>query len=51
MGSEGQHESKLSVVEMKMLCWINENTRRDRINNESIRGRVMVVPIVKKTIV
>lgn len=43
-----QHENKVSVVEMMMLCWMCSNTKHNKIINDNIRGIVGVAPIVKK---
>jgi len=39
-------ERKISVAEMRILRWMNEVTREDRIKNEYIRGSIEVAPIV-----
>jgi len=31
-----QHENKLSVADMRMLCWMCGKTRRYKIRNENI---------------
>ena len=33
---------------MRMLKWINGNTRKDRIQNEEIRQKIGVAPIDEK---
>jgi hypothetical protein len=35
---------------MRMLCWFCGHTRRDRVQNNDIRGRVGVAPIKEKLI-
>jgi hypothetical protein len=35
---------------MRMLRWICGHTRRDRVQNEDIRGRVGVTPIEEKLV-
>ena len=45
-----QHESKLSVAEMRMLRWMSGHTRQERIRNECIREKVGVAPIVEKMV-
>jgi len=34
---KNQHENHVSVTEMRMLCWMSGNTRRDRIRNDTYR--------------
>jgi hypothetical protein len=43
-----RHVQQLSVVEMRMLRWICDHTRRDRVRNDDIRERLEVAPIEKK---
>ena len=43
-----RHVQQLSVVEMRMLCWIYGHTRRDRVRNDDIRDRLGVAPIEEK---
>ena len=43
-----RHVQQLSVAEMRMLRWFCRHTRRDRVQNEAIRDRVGVAPIVEK---
>ena len=38
----------MSVAEMKMLKWMNDNTLRDRIRNEYICRKLQVTPIENK---
>jgi hypothetical protein len=47
---KSQHESKVSVVEMRMLRWMSGKTRHDRIRNDTIRERTGVAPIVEKLV-
>ena len=47
---KSQHESKVSVVKMRMLCWMSGKTRQDRIRNDTISERVGVAPIVEKLV-
>jgi hypothetical protein len=44
------HIQQLSVVEMRMLCWICGNTIRDWVRNDDIRERRGVVPIEEKLV-
>jgi len=34
---KSQHENQVSVVEIRMLCWMSGNTRHDKIRNDTIR--------------
>lgn len=45
---KGQHISKMSVAEMRMLRWMCGHTRLDKIRNECIRNKVGVVTIEDK---
>ena len=36
------HAQKMSVAEMRMLCWMCVNTRRDKVRNEDIRTKIGV---------
>jgi len=38
----------MSVAEMRMLRWICDNTRRDKVRNEDIRTKIGVVFIEEK---
>lgn len=38
----------MNVVEIRMLKWISENMRKDRIYNEEIHLKIKIVPIDKK---
>lgn len=40
LDSSKQHIQKLSVAKMRMLRWKSDNTLKDRIKYENIRGRV-----------
>ena len=42
------HAYKMSVAEMRMICWMCSNTRRDKVRNEYIRTKIGVTPIEKK---
>ncbi|XP_060182744.1 uncharacterized protein LOC132612646 [Lycium barbarum] len=42
------HAQKMKVAEMRMLRWMCGHTRRDRIQNEVIRDKVGVAPVVDK---
>jgi hypothetical protein len=35
----------MNVAEIRMLKWISENTRKDRIYNEEIHLKIKIVPI------
>ena len=41
-------ERKLDVMEMKMLRWMSGVTRRDKVNNEHIRGSVKVIEFFRR---
>ena len=45
---KGQHISKMSVAEMRMLRCMCRHTRLDKIRNECIRNKVGVVTIEDK---
>jgi len=36
---KNQHENKISIEMMGMLCWMCGKTRRDKIRNDNIRER------------
>lgn len=42
------HKYKISVVEMRMLRWVSENTWKDWIQNEEIPLKIRVTHIVEK---
>ena len=41
---------QLSVAEMRMLRWIYDHRRMDRVRNDDIRDRVEVAPIKEKLV-
>jgi hypothetical protein len=43
--TKGQHIQKMSVAEMRMLRWICDHTRKDRIKNDNIRDKLGATPI------
>jgi hypothetical protein len=43
-----RHVQRMAVAEMKMLRWMSGHTRKDRIHNEVIRGKLGVAPIEDK---
>jgi hypothetical protein len=45
-----RHVQQLSVAEMRMLRWICDNTRRDRVQNDDIRERLRVAPVEEKLV-
>ena len=45
-----RHVQQISVVEMRMLCWICGHTRRDRVQNDDICDRLEVAPIEEKLV-
>ncbi|VFQ69260.1 unnamed protein product [Cuscuta campestris] len=48
--AKGEHEHKVSVAEMKMLCWMSSHRRMDRITNEDMRDKVGEAHIVEKLV-
>ena len=42
------HENKLGVIEMRLLKWIYDKTRKDRLSNEYSRGAVGIAQIKDK---
>jgi hypothetical protein len=44
------HIQQLSVAEMRMLRWICDNTRRDRVRNDDIRERLGVAQVEEKLV-
>jgi hypothetical protein len=49
-GIKGQHIQKMSIAEIRMLCWICGYTTRDRIRNDDIQKKLGVAPIKKKLV-
>jgi len=47
---KSQHETQVSVAEMRMLRWMSGKTMHDRIRNDFIRERVGVALIVEKLV-
>jgi hypothetical protein len=45
-----RHVQQLSVAEMRMLQWICDNTRRNRVRNNDIRERLGVAPVEAKLV-
>ena len=45
---KGQQEQKMGVAEMRMLRWMSGHTRKDKLRNGYIRGKVGVAPIEEK---
>ena len=43
-----QHVHKIRVAEVRMLCWMHEHMRNDKIRNEDIKNRVEVAEIEGK---
>lgn len=41
---------KISAEKMRMLCWMSWHTRRDKIKNKSIGGKVGVASIEEKMV-
>jgi hypothetical protein len=48
--TKGQHIQKMSVAEMRMLRWICDHTRKDRIRNDDIRGKLGITLIQEKLV-
>jgi hypothetical protein len=46
--TKGQHVQKMSVAEMRMLRWICDHIRKDRIRNDDIKDKLVVAPIQEK---
>ena len=42
------HVQKISVAEMRMLCWMCGNVRRYKVRNEDIHTKICVAHIEKK---
>jgi len=42
------YAQKMSVAEMRMLCWMCDNTRRDKVRNEDIHTKIGVASIEEK---
>ena len=42
------HEKKVNVAEMRMLRWMSDVTRKDKIRNDRIRGTVKVAQLSSK---
>jgi len=47
---KSQHETQVSVAEMRMLRWMSGKTSHDKIRNDTIRERVGAAPIVEKLV-
>ena len=43
---KNQHENKLNVTKIMMLCWMCSETKRNRIINDNIIDIVVVAPII-----
>ena len=39
---------KMSLAEMRILHWMCDNTRRDKVRNKDIRTKIGVAPIEEK---
>ena len=48
LGYKENHAPKMSVAEMRLLCWMCGNTRRDKVRNKDIRTDIGVVSIEEK---
>jgi hypothetical protein len=40
----------MSVAELRMLRWICDHTRKDRIRNDDVRDKLGVAPIQEKLV-
>jgi hypothetical protein len=45
-----RHVQQLSIAEMRMLRWICDNTKRDRVRNDDIRERLGMSPVKEKLV-
>ena len=45
-----RHVQQISVAKMRMLRWICDHRRRDRVRNDDIRDRLGVAPIEEKLV-
>jgi hypothetical protein len=45
-----RHVQQLSIAEMRMLRWICDNTRRDRVQNNDIHERLEETPVEDKLV-
>jgi hypothetical protein len=45
-----QHIHNMIIVEMWMLRWIYDHTRRDQIKNDDIYDKLRVTPIQEKLV-
>lgn len=43
-----QHIHKMRVIEMRFLIWISGITQKDRIQNEKIRIKIGIAPLLMK---
>jgi hypothetical protein len=43
--TKGQRIQKMSIAEIRMLCWICGHTKKDRNRNDDIRDTLGVAPI------
>lgn len=45
-----KHKHKFNIAKMRMLCWMSEHIRQDRIRNECTSDKVRVAPIQEKMV-
>ena len=45
---KGQQKQKMGVTEMRILRWISEHIKKDKLQNSYIRHKVRVAPIEEK---
>uniref|UniRef100_A0A0A9HGK3 Uncharacterized protein n=1 Tax=Arundo donax TaxID=35708 RepID=A0A0A9HGK3_ARUDO len=45
-----RHVQRLSIAEMRMLRWMCDHTRKDRVRNDDIRDKVGVASIEEKLV-